>query len=125
MRRPSIDEAWLAETVREWPGAEAAVKPAWDTFVLTVAGKLFGLYGDASGEPLLTLKGDPLENAALRQAYPEIIPGYHMNKLHWISVRLDPERCTLSPEHIAELLAESYTLVFTALPRLQQAILKA
>lgn len=119
-----IDEAWLSATVQAWPGAEAAVKPEWETFVLTVAGKLFGLFGDATGEPLLTVKGDPLDNEALRQNCPEVLPGYHMNKRHWVSVRLDPHVCTLSREHLAELLEESYALVFASLTRQLQSDLR-
>ena len=119
-----IDEAWLTETVAAWPGAEAAEKPEWDTFVLTVAGKIFGIFGVGSGELLLTLKGDPLDNEALRQSYPEVVPGYHVNKKHWISVRLTDS--TLSRDHLAELTEESYALVFASLTkRLQQEIREA
>ena len=119
-----IDEAWLTETVAAWPGAEAAEKPEWDTFVLTVAGKIFGIFGVGSGELLLTLKGDPLDNEALRQSHHEVVPGYHVNKKHWISVRLDVT--TLSREHLAELIEESYALVFASLTkRLQQEIREA
>lgn len=121
MPETMIDEAWLNATVQAWPGAEAGVKPEWGTFVLTVGGKLFGLFGDASGEPLLTVKGDPLDNEALRQSFAEVLPGYHTNKRHWVSVRLDPRVCTLSREHLAELLEESYALVFASLTRQLQA----
>lgn len=120
---PGIDEDWLARTVAPWPGASAALKPEWDTFVLTVAGKIFGLFGIGSGELLLTVKGDPLENEALRQEFPEVIPGYHVNKKHWISVRL--ERCTLSEAHLAELVEESYSLVFASLTKKLQAEISA
>lgn len=117
-----IDEAWLTELVTAWPGAEAAEKPEWETFVLTVAGKIFGIFGVGSGELLLTLKGDPLDNEALRQAYPEVVPGYHVNKKHWNSVRL--ETSTLSRDHLVELIEESYALVFASLTRQLQAELR-
>lgn len=119
-----IDEAWLTELVTAWPGAEAAEKPEWETFVLTVAGKIFGIFGVGSGELLLTFKGDPLDNEALRQAYPEVVPGYHVNKKHWNSVRLGIS--TLEPEHLAEMIEESYSLVFASLTkRLQAEIIDA
>lgn len=119
-----VDEAWLTELVSAWPGAEAAEKPEWETFVLTVAGKIFGIFGVGSGELLLTLKGDPLDNVALRQAYPEVVPGYHVNKKHWNSVRLDIS--TLSRAHLSELVQESYALVFASLSKkLQQEIREA
>lgn len=115
MSDQAIDEDWLTETVSEWPGAVAAVKPEWEIFVLSVAGKIFGMFSDMNGEYLLTVKGDPFENAALCEAFDEIIPGYHMNKKHWISVRL--ETSSLKPEHLAELIEESYALVFAALTK--------
>lgn len=115
----AIDEDWLTEIVSQWSGAEAAVKPEWDTFVLTVGGKIFGLFGAGSGEYLITLKGDPLENVGLREAFAEIIPGYHVNKKHWNSVRLGIS--TLAPEHLAEMIEESYSLVFASLTKRLQA----
>jgi predicted DNA-binding protein (MmcQ/YjbR family) len=81
-----IDEEWLSELVRDFPGAQAAIKLEWDVFVLTVGGKIFGFFGDVSGRTLLTVKGDPLENEALRQEFPEVTPGYHVNKQHWVSI---------------------------------------
>lgn len=117
-----VDEAWLTELVTAWPGAEAAEKPEWETFVLTVAGKIFGIFGVGSGELLLTLKGDPLDNEALRQEFPEVVPGYHVNKKHWISVRLADS--TLSRDHLAELIEESYALVFATLTKKLQAELR-
>ena len=119
-----IDEEWLTQIVSQWPGAEAAVKPEWDTFVLTVAGKIFGMFGEGSGEYLITLKGDPLENVGLRAAFAEIIPAYYVNKKHWNSVRLGIS--TLEPEHLAEMIEESYSLVFASLTkRLQAEIIDA
>lgn len=117
-----VDEAWLTDLVAAWPGAEAAEKPEWETFVLTVAGKIFGIFGVGSGELLLTLKGDPLDNEALRQEFPEVVPGYHVNKKHWISVRLADS--TLSRDHLAELTEESYALVFATLTKKLQAELR-
>ncbi|MBU3995749.1 MAG: MmcQ/YjbR family DNA-binding protein [Actinobacteria bacterium] len=117
-----VDEAWLTELVTAWPGAEAGEKPEWETFVLTVAGKIFGIFGVGSGELLLTLKGDPLDNEALRQEFPEVVPGYHVNKKHWISVLLADS--TLSRDHLAELIEESYALVFASLTKKLQAELR-
>lgn len=112
---------WLTALVRDFPGAEAGVKPEWDVCVLSVEGKIFGLFSENSGEQLLTLKGDPLENEALRQTYPEVIPGYHMNKRHWNSVRLGVSSLPL--DHVSELVEASYDLVFASLTkRLQREL---
>lgn len=117
-----VDPEWLAALVATFPGAIAGVKPEWDVFALSVEGKNFGLLGSNSGEPILTLKGDPLENEALRQEFPEVIPGYHMNKRHWNSIRL--ERSRLPLDHIAELVEASYDLVFAGLTQRVQRELR-
>lgn len=114
-----LTEEWLGELVSVFPAAIAAEKPEWETFVLTVAGKVFGMFGGGSGETLLTVKGDPLENEALRQEFAEVIPGYHVNKKHWVSVRL--AHSNLGQDHLAELIEESYTLVFASLTKKLQA----
>ena len=51
---------------------------------------------------------------ALREAYAAISPGYHLNKRHWISLRLDG---SVPDELVEELLRESYGLVRASLPR--------
>ncbi len=84
------------------------------TLVIKVGGKMFALVG-TNDEPLrLNLKCDPLKAEVLREIYPAVIPGYHMNKRHWNTVVLDGS----VPE--ADLLAmidESYELVVQGLPK--------
>ena len=41
------------------------------------------------GSPSVNLKCDPEKAIELRESYPEITPGFHMNKKHWNTVRLD------------------------------------
>ena len=52
--------------------------------VFKVAGKVFAIVADDSS--LISLKGDPDDNVALRQMYPGITAGYHLNKKHWNTV---------------------------------------
>lgn len=84
------------------------------TLVLKVGGKMFALLG-LKDEPLrVNLKCDPLKAEILREQYPAVLPGYHMNKRHWNTVVLDGS----VPE--ADLLAmidESYRLVVKGLPK--------
>lgn len=84
--------------------------------ILGVGGKQFGRYGtDTNGLKILTVKGEPLENEALRQEFPEIVPGYYSNKKHWNSVYLD--RMTFPEERLGEMITESYALVFASLTK--------
>ncbi len=67
-----------------------------------------------SDEPgRLTLKCDPDYADFLIQQFDEIIPGYHMNKQHWITITLAP---TMPEDLIEELVSESYDLVTAGLP---------
>ena len=97
-----------AARAEELPGAELThpFGPEWDVF--KVRGKVFMLQTGVTGEAIVTLKSDPEESHALRSQYPDITPGYHMNKKHWIS--LHPGG-TLEPEVVEELVTESYLQV--------------
>lgn len=84
------------------------------TLVVKVGGKMFALVG-VDEEPLrLNLKVVPEQGEVLRQLSPAILPGYHMNKRHWITVVLDGD---LDDEFVRGLIAESYRLVVAGLPR--------
>jgi predicted DNA-binding protein (MmcQ/YjbR family) len=97
-----------AARAEELPGAELThpFGPEWDVF--KVRGKVFMLQTGVTGEAIVTLKSDPEESHALRSQYPDITPGYHMNKKHWIS--LHPGG-TLEPDVVDELVTESYLQV--------------
>jgi predicted DNA-binding protein (MmcQ/YjbR family) len=62
----------------------------------------------------VNLKCDPERAVDLRERYPGITPGYHMNKQHWNTVLADgsvPDRLVL------ELADHSYDLVRASLPK--------
>jgi len=54
------------------------------------------------------MKCDPLKAVELREQYPGIRPGYHMNKKHWNSVYVNQD---VPDELIYELIKKSYELV--------------
>ena len=55
--------------------------------VFKVNNKMFALIG--LNEPLsINLKCDPGYALILREKYDAVIPGYHMNKKHWNTVRI-------------------------------------
>lgn len=119
-----VTEAWLRQITSRLHGAEAATKPEWDALTLTVGGKLFAMHGENNlGQAILTVKGDPLENEALRQEFSDIVPGYYANKKHWISILLDT--ATLGEDRVSEMLQGSYELVFGGLSKKLQAQLRA
>lgn len=63
--------------------------PDWD--VLTVRGRVFLLITEVTGHPQAICKAHPDDSLALRQAHADVVPGYHMNKRHWISLLGDDD----------------------------------
>lgn len=112
---PDAQDQWIVEAVEALPGGSFEYKPEWDSWLLLVAGKMFGMRGTHPelGE-ILTLKGDPAENVALRQEFDAVVPGYYSNKQHWNSVLLD--RDEVPRARVLELIAESHRLVVAKLP---------
>lgn len=101
-------QATAAARAEELPGSvlEHPFGPEWDAY--KVRGKLFMLFSVLDGEPIVNLKVSPTDSIALREAYPEITPGYHMNKKHWITLRGGDG---LDPQLVKDLVTESYLQV--------------
>jgi predicted DNA-binding protein (MmcQ/YjbR family) len=78
-----------------------------DTLVFKVGGKIFAL-ANLDGDPTINLKCDPSFALELREKYPSVIPGYHMNKKHWNTVLLDG---SIPDKEIFSWIDHSYNLV--------------
>lgn len=83
------------------------------TLVFRVAGKIFALM-DTIEFSSVNLKCDPERAVELREQYPGIIPGYHMNKQHWNTVSTDG---SVPGKLLLELADHSYELVRDSLPK--------
>lgn len=84
-----------------------------DTLVYKVRGKMFALT-DLSLFESINLKCDPEEAIELRERYPAVTPGYHMNKKHWNTIALDNSiKDTLRYSWIRS----SYDLVLSGMPK--------
>lgn len=70
--------------------------------------KSFALIMLHKGELYLNLKCDPLEADFLRSVYKSVIPGYHMNKLHWNTVIMGGD---VLDDEIKRMIGVSYDLV--------------
>ncbi|MEJ6014031.1 MmcQ/YjbR family DNA-binding protein [Corynebacterium sp. H127] len=81
----------------------------WEAF--KIRGKWFALMGYYNGKRILNVKVDPFEGEMLRQQYPGITPGYHMNKRHWITIT---EGEGVPDALVKELVQDSYRLVAPA-----------
>ena len=69
--------------------------------------KIFAMLFEREGNEWMNLKADPIAAELRRSVYPSVVPAYHMNKTHWISVILDGK---MEDGDLKRLIAESYDL---------------
>lgn len=90
------------------------------TLVFKVMGKMFALT-NLDGETSMNLKCDPEKAIELREQFDDIVPGYHMSKVHWNTVYVGRG---LSDVFLKELIDESYRLVVASLPKKTRQLLQ-
>lgn len=113
------------QSIAELRAACAALSHSQETFpfdattlVFKVAGKMYALTDIASDDLSVSLKVRPERGDELRAEYAQITPGYHLNKRHWVTVKLDG---SLPDALVQELLQGSYALVVAGLTRAVRA----
>ena len=92
------------------PGATEDRPFGPDARVFKVGGKMFAALHDTR----LSVKCDPAHAIVLREQWPAVTAGYHLNKRHWNSVTLDG---SVPDSELADWIEESYDLVVDSLPR--------
>jgi predicted DNA-binding protein (MmcQ/YjbR family) len=98
--------------LREWclmmPGAEETFPFTEGVSVFKTHGKMFAL--SALGrEPLaVSVKCDPDLGERLRVSYTAIVPGYHLNKRHWITITVNAD---VADAEVRDLIEDSCDLV--------------
>lgn len=85
-----------------------------DVHVMKVGGKMFALLSHREGSLTISLKSEPEVSLLLREQYPAITPGYHLNKRHWNTVEVDG---SIPEPEILGLVDQSYLLVFKGLKK--------
>lgn len=93
-----------------------------ETLVFKVMGKIFAITGLDSDTFQVNLKCDPDRALELREAYEDIVPGWHMSKKHWNTVLFENG---LSTAFLKELIDHSYDLVVSSLPKSVQKELQS
>lgn len=105
------------ETIREYCLSKKGVTECFPfdevTLVFKVMGKMF-LLTNLDGELSINVKCDPEKAIELRELYPSVTPGYHMNKKYWNTVMIDG---ALSEALVCSFIDHSYQLVFDSLPK--------
>ncbi|WP_313034839.1 MmcQ/YjbR family DNA-binding protein [Acinetobacter sp.] len=85
--------------------------------VFKVMDKVFMLSFHLEGKAAINLKVILDDGAMLRDIYPYIRAGWHMNKQHWITVYEDDE---LDESLVQDLVQNSYDLVVSKLNKAQR-----
>lgn len=100
------------ETLQEYclskPDAEETQPFGPDTLVYKVNGKIFLLAGLENDPLQFNVKCDPDKVQELREEFPCVLPGYHMNKKHWNTIVVDG---SVSNAQLKEWIDWSYELV--------------
>ena len=119
-----MNYGWLDGYLLSKPGAEKDFKAEWGWQRYTVRGKMFAavcapgqehkVYG---GHELVNLKCGALLAEGFRGQYPEVLPGFYMDKQTWVAALLDGNR----PDEVLMSLCDlSYKLVAEKLPKYVQ-----
>lgn len=82
--------------------------------VYKTAGKMFALCGHVDNVETISLKCDPERSAMLRLTFSAITGGYHLNKDHWNSIKLDG---TVPRDLIAQLIDHAHDVITSSAAR--------
>ena len=104
------------ETIRNYCLSKPFVRESFPfddtTLVLKVKDKMF-LLMNLEPPVSINVKCDPERAIDLREKHSFVEPGYHMNKKHWNTIRLDEP---VPANDLFEWIDHSYDLVFRKLP---------
>ncbi len=65
----------------------------------------------------VSLKGDPSDLEVLVSQFDGISPGYHLNKRHWVTVRINSD---VNDSLLKDLMDRSYKLVVSKMTKAQK-----
>lgn len=88
-----------------------------EALVYKVLGKMFAIVAWEANPLTISLKCDPDEALFLRDIYPAVRPGYHLNKRHWNTVTIDG---SVPEKEFRRMIDDSYSLVVKGLTKSQQ-----
>jgi predicted DNA-binding protein (MmcQ/YjbR family) len=84
-----------------------------DTLVFKVGNKIFLLVSLETGNRF-NVKCDPELAIELREQHSEVIPGFHMNKVHWNTIYMNGH---LTEKQLRDMVDHSYNLIVKSLPK--------
>lgn len=96
------------------PNAEETFPFDEETPVYKVGGKIFLITGFEYNPCQFNVKCDPELAIELRERFPCVEPGFHMNKKHWNTITCDG---SVSDKQLREWIDHSYELVLSSIPK--------
>ena len=92
------------------PGAYEAYPfddPNWTVMRHGSNHKVFAMIFERQGRMWINVKAEPMAVLLWQQIFPAVVPAYHMNKEHWVSIILDG---SMQDGEIMRLVEDSYRL---------------
>ena len=108
-----MDAAALHAWCLRMPGAVEEFPFSPGTSVFKVGGKIFAIAALDRTPLEVSVKCEPDLAVALRDSYPAIRPGYHLDKRHWNTIAV----AGLPGRLVRDMVEDSYDLIVSALPR--------
>ncbi len=115
-----MDLPQLRDYLGAKPGAMEDLPFGPEVLVLKVAGKMFALVAWQELPLALSLKAEPQQALLWRELYPAVTAGYHLNKQHWNTVRLDG---SLPDTLLQEMIDHSWLRVVAGLKKSERLAL--
>lgn len=103
-----MDHKTVEKYLLSLPDAKLDYPFGEEVAVYKVKDKMFALVSEKADPLRISLKCDPQLSQTLRASYETVMPGYHLNKMHWNTIVLTGQ---LSWDEIKDLIKHSYNLV--------------
>ncbi|OHD55005.1 MAG: MmcQ-like protein [Spirochaetes bacterium GWF1_51_8] len=112
-----MDLPELRDICLSHPGSAEGMPFGPEVLVYKAGSKIFAILSETDGVASISLKCDPYIAQHLRETYPSVQPGYHLNKKHWNTIVSDG---TVPDEEIVKMIGHSYGLILKSLPRAER-----
>ncbi|QUM79915.1 MULTISPECIES: MmcQ/YjbR family DNA-binding protein [unclassified Moritella] len=109
-----MEQAHLEHYLHNLKAAQQGYPFGPDVLVYKVMGKMFALLTKNEAGCSVNFKAQPSDVEVLVDEFMAISPGYHMNKRHWITVKLKGD---VPAGMIENLASQSYALVVSKLTK--------
>ena len=111
---------WTDEYLLKKAAVHKDFKEEWGWYRYQIGGKMFAAVclDEAGKTYYITMKLAPANGDFYRRQYPDVLPGYYMNKVHWNSIKADGQ---VPDAVLRDMLDEAYDLVLHSFSKKKQA----